>query len=117
MGCGSSAPASSAHVASGASATAPLLQAAAAHASSPAPGSAAPPPAPPHSESAADGLTQPPVADDVMSVVSRTAAKGVAPVLALMMANEDDYVYQMWCCDALAGLCAGNGVCARAWRQ
>lgn len=46
---------------------------------------------------------------DVMSVISRLAAKGVPSVLEAMRERSADSEYQCWCCDALSGLCAGNG--------
>lgn len=41
--------------------------------------------------------------------VSLAAREGIAAVLKLMRAHENDAVYAGWCCDAIAGLCAGNG--------
>lgn len=45
----------------------------------------------------------------VLEVVSKAALEGsVKAVLELMKAHNSDAEYQMYACDALASLCAGN---------
>jgi len=66
-------------------------------------------PAAEHSAPAAEGAGAVASSEDVMAIVSRTAGRGVPAVLELMKENAVDSVHQWWCCDAIAGLCAGNG--------
>lgn len=43
--------------------------------------------------------------------VSTAAREGVASLLAVMRASGQDADRQWMCCDALTGICAGNGEC------
>lgn len=67
-----------------------------------------PAPAPEEKDAAAPGAAAAAAPQDVMSVISRLAAKGVPSVLEAMRERSADSEYQCWCCDALSGLCAGN---------
>lgn len=69
--------------------------------------------------SSSEGEPEPPaeeeaiVEDDTVTKAVSVAAKaGIQDVLRLMKSHESDAAYAAWCCDAIAGLCAGNGTWA-----
>ena len=45
----------------------------------------------------------------IQSEVEQAAQGGITSVLQLMRDKSDDPSYQWWCCDAIVGLCAGDG--------
>lgn len=67
----------------------------------------------PHASSS-EAETEPGVAEAnaeealITQTVSAAAKEGVVAVIKLMKQQEASAAYQAWCCDALAGLCAGN---------
>ncbi len=47
--------------------------------------------------------------DTVTQQVSDAAKEGVSSVVRVMKEHESSAAHAAWCCDAIAGLCAGNG--------